>query len=417
MNKTNRILTVVLILAIVCTLAGPAVASNLTRNATLTYRNIHITLDGTEVLPTDANGSYVEPFIIDGTTYLPVRGIASALGLNVAWDADTSTVQLYTEPTEGAPVGPTALDTWTEIPYPSAWYGALLLSNFSDGSEDILVDVCGVFDYSSGRPFFEVYLAEDAYEALDPEYPWTYNYLLMTMWVTENATRVIPDIRAGEEEAWLLDTELFSDDAAKVSTGLKNGGLYFSIPDFWNDTFECACDVQFFLRGMGTDWDVATDPILPPSLGDYLTILDSLSAPGASAQPTVVNQTGEFSSQAQGILEIVNDYRAQYGLPALKLDETLCTVAQVKAQDMHDNGYFSHTSPTYGSPYDLMDLYGVRWTSAAENIACGQSTVQAVMTAWMNSEGHRANILNESYTKLGVGYVADGNYWVQEFTN
>ena len=137
--------------------------------------------------------------------------------------------------------------------------------------------------------------------------------------------------------------------------------------------------------------------------------------PEEPAEPVL--QTGNFSSEAQAILTLVNDYRAQYGLSPLELDETLCTVAQVKARDMHDNRYFSHNSPTYGSPFDLMDRYGVRYRSAGENIAYGYATAQAVMTAWMNSEGHRANILNASYGKLGVGYVADGSYWVQEFTN
>ena len=417
MNKTNRILTVVLILAIVCTLAGPAVASNLTRNATLTYRNIHITLDGAEVLPTDVNGNDVEPFIIDGTTYLPVRGIATALGLNVDWDADTNTVQLYSEPVEGAPTGPAELDTWTEIPYPSKWYGAMRLSDFADGSADIMVDVCAVFDYSSGRPFFEVYLVEDAYEVLDPDDPWMNNYLFMSMWVIENAARVIPDIQTDAYDAWLLDTYLEPEDASLVSASLQNGGLYFSIPDFWNYTFETACDVQLFLRGGKTPWDIATDPILPSSLGDYMAILEGQTVSEPPAQPTVFTPSGSFSTQAQEVLEQVNAYRAQYRLPPMQLDETLCTVAQVKAEDMHDEGYFSHESPTYGSPFDLMHLYGVDYTGAAENIAYGYSTVQEVMAAWMNSEGHRENILNAAFTRLGVGYVADGNYWVQEFTD
>ena len=97
MRKTYQVLTLLLILALVAVIAGQAIASDLSKEATLYYRNIHITLDGEEVLPTDVNGNYVEPFIIDGTTYLPVRGVASALGLDVDWDGDTSTVILSTE--------------------------------------------------------------------------------------------------------------------------------------------------------------------------------------------------------------------------------------------------------------------------------------------------------------------------------
>lgn len=92
--KRNRVLTLVLALVVVVALFSPALASSLNRQATLNYRDIKITLDGKEVRPTDVNGNYVEPFIIDGTTYLSVRGVSSALGLAVTWDGKTSTVAL-----------------------------------------------------------------------------------------------------------------------------------------------------------------------------------------------------------------------------------------------------------------------------------------------------------------------------------
>ena len=82
---------------------------------------------------------------------------------------------------------------------------------------------------------------------------------------------------------------------------------------------------------------------------------------------------------------------------------------------MHDKGYFSHTSPTYGSPFDMMKQFGITYRTAGENIAMGYPTAEAVVDGWMNSEGHRANILNASFTEIGVGYVADGNYYTQMF--
>lgn len=82
---------------------------------------------------------------------------------------------------------------------------------------------------------------------------------------------------------------------------------------------------------------------------------------------------------------------------------------------MKDNNYFSHTSPVYGSPFQMIKNFGISYKSAGENIAKGQSTPQAVVNAWMNSSGHRANILNSSYNKIGVGYVASGKYWTQMF--
>mgnify|MGYP000966070924 FL=1 len=82
---------------------------------------------------------------------------------------------------------------------------------------------------------------------------------------------------------------------------------------------------------------------------------------------------------------------------------------------MHDNHYFSHTSPVFGSTFSLLDQYGISYKTAGENIAMGYTTPEAVVTGWMNSPGHRANILNASFTQIGVGYVASGNYWTQEF--
>ncbi len=107
--------------------------------------------------------------------------------------------------------------------------------------------------------------------------------------------------------------------------------------------------------------------------------------------------------------------RAKNGLKPLTSDWELSRVARYKSQDMKDNKYFSHTSPVYGSPFQMMKSFGISYRSAGENIARGQTTPKAVVNAWMNSQGHRANILNSSYTHIGVGYVAEGHYWTQMF--
>ena len=117
----------------------------------------------------------------------------------------------------------------------------------------------------------------------------------------------------------------------------------------------------------------------------------------------------------QEVIRLVNVERAKYGLKPLTEDWELSRVARYKSQDMHDRRYFDHTSPTYGTPFQMMKAFGLSYRSAGENIAMGYRTPQAVVTGWMNSSGHRANILNSSYTKIGVGYVADGNYWTQHF--
>ena len=120
-------------------------------------------------------------------------------------------------------------------------------------------------------------------------------------------------------------------------------------------------------------------------------------------------------SYAQQVTNLVNEQRAANGLALLTLSSDLSRVAQAKSQDMHDNNYFDHNSPTYGSPFDMMKAFGISYRSAGENIAMGYATPEAVVNAWMNSPGHRANILNSAYSQIGVGNVADGNYWTQEF--
>ena len=82
---------------------------------------------------------------------------------------------------------------------------------------------------------------------------------------------------------------------------------------------------------------------------------------------------------------------------------------------MKDNRYFAHNSPVYGTPYEMMRSFGITFRSAGENIAKGYASPQTVVNAWMNSPGHRANILNASYTHIGVGYVSAGNHWTQMF--
>ena len=117
----------------------------------------------------------------------------------------------------------------------------------------------------------------------------------------------------------------------------------------------------------------------------------------------------------QQVLDLVNKERAANGLKALQMDWQVARVAEHKSQDMAAKNYFDHTSPTYGSPFDMLKSYGISYKSAGENIAKGQKSAQEVVTAWMNSSGHRANILNSSYTHMGVGYVSNGNIWTQLF--
>ena len=129
----------------------------------------------------------------------------------------------------------------------------------------------------------------------------------------------------------------------------------------------------------------------------------------------IPNIDSSVLSYEKEVVRLVNEKRMQNGLTALSEDWELSRVARIKSQDMKDNRYFSHTSPVYGTPFQMMKNFGLSYRSAGENIAQGQRTPEEVVNAWMNSSGHRANILNASYTHIGVGYVADGKYWTQMF--
>ncbi|MGP4059354.1 CAP domain-containing protein [Halobacillus sp. H74] len=127
-------------------------------------------------------------------------------------------------------------------------------------------------------------------------------------------------------------------------------------------------------------------------------------------------QPGDFERE---VVTLVNKERAKHDLEPLQIHNRLSGLANVKSQDMADNSYFSHTSPTYGSPFDMMDEFNFRYRTAGENIAAGQRTPEQVVEGWMNSEGHRANILHEDFTHIGVGYIEGAGpyhtYWTQLF--
>ncbi|WP_242263463.1 CAP domain-containing protein [Bacillus cereus group sp. BfR-BA-01511] len=133
------------------------------------------------------------------------------------------------------------------------------------------------------------------------------------------------------------------------------------------------------------------------------------------AEQKPAEEAKSLSEFEQRVVELTNAERAKQGLPALKIDNELSKVARIKSEDMQKNNYFDHNSPTYGSPFDMMKKFGISYTSAGENIAQGQRTPEEVVQAWMNSAGHRANILNNGFTHIGVGYVESGNYWTQQF--
>jgi uncharacterized protein YkwD len=135
------------------------------------------------------------------------------------------------------------------------------------------------------------------------------------------------------------------------------------------------------------------------------------AATEATTQATT--ESKKYSDYVTAVVELTNAARAKNNLPALELSDDLCRAAQDHANDMSENEYFSHTSKTGDTLVDRVRKYNSDFCYMGENIARGQSTAEEVVNDWLNSEGHRANIMNETYTKIGIGYC-DG-YWVQDF--
>ncbi|MDR1628886.1 MAG: SafA/ExsA family spore coat assembly protein [Oscillospiraceae bacterium] len=153
-------------------------------------------------------------------------------------------------------------------------------------------------------------------------------------------------------------------------------------------------------------------------------VSEIISANPQVSNPDLIypNQKLEIPLEDEGVrafekevIRLTNQYRASQGLAALTENWELSRVARFKSWDMRDRKYFAHESPTYGSPFTMMKNFGISYRSAGENIAKGYKTPAAVVEGWWNSPGHKANMLNKSFTQIGVGYVADGNYWTQMF--
>lgn len=138
-----------------------------------------------------------------------------------------------------------------------------------------------------------------------------------------------------------------------------------------------------------------------------------------SDQKPAISATSSIKSFEDEVVKLVNKERSRRGLQTLQANWEIARVARYKSQDMINKRYFSHISPTYGSPFKMMESFGIRFSAAGENIAYGQNTPARVMNAWMNSPGHRANILSRTYSRIGVGLAKNKYgvcYWTQLFT-
>ncbi len=181
-------------------------------------------------------------------------------------------------------------------------------------------------------------------------------------------------------------------------------------------------------NGIGINELLKANPqITDPShifVGQIVNIPSATNVPSTPSTPTTptVPSTPGTSSDIRAleteVIRLVNAARARAGRSALTENNQLSQVARTKSQDFINNNYFSHNSPIYGTPFNMLRSFGINFTAAAENIASGQRNAAEVMNSWMGSPGHRANILDSAYNQIGVGVARDRNgnlYWTQMF--
>ena len=150
--------------------------------------------------------------------------------------------------------------------------------------------------------------------------------------------------------------------------------------------------------------------VLLLALGCGNTSSDTTTTDGGGGGTGTIN----VEQAENDVWNLVNSERSKAGLSSLSRDSEIDQVAYDHSVAMRDNGYIYHTGPD-GTPSSRLDAAGVSYMTCGENVAMGQTSASAVMTAWMNSDGHRANILNPAYTHIGVGLAMPGYYWTQVF--
>lgn len=174
-------------------------------------------------------------------------------------------------------------------------------------------------------------------------------------------------------------------------------------------------------RRTGTDSPTAVTPTTPARTTTRTSTTSTsptrtpTTGPSTSPPTTSPSSGGSFADQ---VVTLTNQQRLANGCQPLTVNATLTKVAQAHSEDMARRNFFDHTNPDGRSPFDRMSAAGYEYRTAAENIAAGHRTPEAVVTGWMNSEGHRRNIVNCGLTEIGVGYVTGGSYgtyWTQDF--
>jgi len=167
-----------------------------------------------------------------------------------------------------------------------------------------------------------------------------------------------------------------------------------------------------------TMWKIAQKYNLP--LKELIIVNPQIENPSLifPGQSVYLPETDDLTALENEVVNSVNRLRVKNGLSPLKQNLTLCKAARAKSTDMIENNYFAHQSPTLGSPFTMMQSFGIAFSAAGENIAYGQISAEEVMEDWISSPGHKANIMSDIYDQIGVGAAKADNgtyYFTQLF--
>lgn len=321
--------------------------------------DINVYLNGSQ-LSFDQN-----PLIVNDRTYVPARSIFEAFGMNVEWDNEAQSAYIYNNDTE------ISLSVNSNEMYINGEAVALENTPFIENGR-ILVPL---------RAISEALDCKVSWDAVSCSVVIICGGTVSPTYVPTAAPTQNPDTLPTAQP-----TEIPSPDTTPIPTS----------------------------EPAPTDTPTAA-PTLTPTAAPTAA---PTSTPTAAPTTAPTQAPSGLSAMEQEVLALVNSERAKNGLSALSWADDIAAVARAHSSDMINRGFFSHTNPDGESPFDRLKNNGISYRTAAENIAYGQKTPADVMNAWMNSSGHRANILNKNVTELGVGAVKNNNgtiYWTQVF--
>ncbi|MDY0404612.1 CAP domain-containing protein [Virgibacillus sp. 179-BFC.A HS] len=216
----------------------------------------------------------------------------------------------------------------------------------------------------------------------------------------------------GKQRIGYIDKRDIADEAATGYAAKKKTSVYSSTSRKAAKLKDYSIGKKVKYRVYNQKWLQATIYINGKATNGYFSVDDVVAEKPDAAKSAAERKADAFENK---VVALTNKERKKYDLKPLRMDKDLNQVARIKSEDMRQRHYFDHTSPTYGSLAQFYDSLLVRGYTYGENIAKGYVSPEDVVQAWMNSPGHRENILNRNYTHIGVGYVEKGHYWTEEF--